>query len=231
MPVRLLANSGASWVEVLTPTSRQVPFHPGRCPEVWQKYPVFPMTYRHESGGVGHGGTVARGGRWRKYSTGVSGRSGGRTRSGGGGPAPACRRHVACFTAKHHVPFWNNRPCSTPLARRYVSGREIKRAMWREVSCPDGARSRLLSRSAYSSWCTPGKVDFTPHWWQGWGLSTSLAYLYNPRLMWPTVMQRRCHAPRAPRRMKRGLGSAVPHEEGTRRPSWAGSEVGESVVP
>ncbi len=46
-----------------------------------------------------------------------------------------------------------------------------------------------------------------------------------------TVMQRKCHAPRAPRRMKRGLGSAVPQEEGTMRPSWAGSEVVESVVP
>ena len=46
-----------------------------------------------------------------------------------------------------------------------------------------------------------------------------------------TVMQRKCHAPRAPRRMKRGLGSAVPQEAGTMRPSWAGSEVVESVVP
>jgi hypothetical protein len=45
------------------------------------------------------------------------------------------------------------------------------------------------------------------------------------------TMQLKCHAPRAPRRMKRGLGSAVPQEEGTMRPSWAGSEVVESVVP
>jgi hypothetical protein len=45
---------------------------------------------------------------------------------------------------------------------RLVPGREIKKEMWREVSSPDGARSRLLSRNAHSSWGTPGKVDITP---------------------------------------------------------------------
>ena len=50
-------------------------------------------------------------------------------------------------------------------------------------------------------------------------------------VMTATVLQRKGHAPRAPRRLQRGLGSAVPQEEGTMRPSWAGAEVVASVVP
>ena len=29
------------------------------------------------------------------------------------------RRHAACFISKHCVPFWNIRPCSTPLSQRH----------------------------------------------------------------------------------------------------------------
>ena len=84
-------------------------------------------------------------------------------------PATARRRPVACSIAKHRVLFWNNRPPFTPPPRRQVPGREIKKVMWRELSCPDGARSWPPSRSANSSWCIPRRVDFASHWCRGAG--------------------------------------------------------------